>query len=170
MNIFIFFSLLLVSCTGIPKGMQAVDGFEASRYMGTWYEIARLDHFFERGLENISATYAIRDDGGIDIVNKGKKKSGEWKTAKGRAYFIDRPTIGRFKVSFFGPLYGSYNIVALDKDNYSYAMVIGPTKSYLWFLSRSRQMPKAIFDELMAYAKNRGFATDKMIIVNQSQN
>jgi len=170
MNIFLLISFLLVSCTGIPKGMQAIDDFEASRYMGTWYEIARLDHYFERGLENISATYTLRDDGSIDIVNKGRNtESDEWKIANGKAYFIDRPNKGRLKVSFFGPFYESYNIIALDKDNYSYAMVTGPTKSNLWILSRTKQLHKKIFDELLATAKKQGFATDELIIVNHDQ-
>lgn len=167
MNIFLLISFLLVSCTGIPKGINVIDGFEAGRYMGTWYEIARLDHYFERGLENISAIYTLRDDGGIDIVNKGRnKENGEWEIANGKAYFIDQPTEGRLKVSFFGPFYGSYNIIALDKENYSYAMVTGPTKSYLWVLSRTRKMPKAIFDELLDYAKKQGFETERLIIAD----
>jgi apolipoprotein D and lipocalin family protein len=166
MNILILVTLLIVSCTGIPKGIEAVDGFDLTRYMGTWYEIARLDHRFERGLENISATYTLREDGGIDILNKGRnREDGDWEKAEGKAYFIREPTKGRLKVSFLGPFYSSYNIIALDKDHYSYAMVTGPNKSYLWILSRTRQMPKEIYDRLIAQAKSHGFETDKLILV-----
>ncbi len=160
--------LLLSACTGIPEGLQAVDGFEVQRYVGTWYEIARLDHKFERGLEKISATYTLNDDGGIDVLNQGwNVATGEWKKAEGKAYFIDSADKGRLKVSFFGPFYGGYNIIALDKKNYDYVMVAGPDKSYFWLLSRTKQLPKATVDSLVAQAKNWGFATDKLIFVKQ---
>jgi apolipoprotein D and lipocalin family protein len=166
MNILILVTLLIVSCTGIPKGIEAVDGFDLTRYMGTWYEIARLDHRFERGLEDISATYTLREDGGVDILNKGRnREDGNWEKAEGKAYFIQEPNKGRLKVSFLGPFYSSYNIIALDKDHYSYAMVTGPNKSYLWILSRTRQMPKEIYGRLIAQAKSHGFETDKLILV-----
>jgi apolipoprotein D and lipocalin family protein len=166
MNILILVTLLMVSCTGIPKGIEAVDGFDIRRYAGTWYEVARLDHRFERGLENISATYTLRKDGGIDILNQGlNRDEGKWEKAEGKAYFIQEPNKGRLKVSFLGPFYSSYNIIALDKEHYSYAMVTGPNKSYLWILSRSKQMPKEIFDRLIAQAKSQGFETDKLIFV-----
>ncbi|MGR9088166.1 MAG: lipocalin family protein [Gammaproteobacteria bacterium] len=169
MKLFLIIPLLLISCTGIPKGLEAVDGFEIERYLGTWYEVARLDHSFERGLENISATYRLRADGGLDVLNTGwDKEDGEWKTAKGRAYFIQSPDKGRLKVNFLGPFYSSYNIIALDKINYSYAMVTGPSKSYLWILSRNKQMPKAVFDTLTAKAENLGFDTDRLIMVDHS--
>lgn len=98
---------LLTSCTGIPDGVTAIDGFEVERYLGTWYEIARLDRRFERGLNNISATYSLRNDGGINVLNKGwNQKKGVWEQAGGKAYFIDQPDKGRLKISFFGPFYG----------------------------------------------------------------
>ncbi len=107
----LLFSVLLSACTGIPEGLTAVDDFDVQRYLGKWYEIARLDHRFERGLENISATYRLRDDGGIDVINQGwNSKNGEWKQAEGKAYFVEQPDKGRLKVSFFGPFYGGYNI------------------------------------------------------------
>jgi apolipoprotein D and lipocalin family protein len=162
--IFVF----LTSCTGIPHGVTAVDGFEINRYLGTWYEIARLDHRFERGLNNISATYTLRDDGGINVLNKGwNQTEGAWEQAEGKAYFVDQPDKGRLKVSFFGPFYGDYNIIALDKKNYAYAMITGPDKSYFWILSRTRQLPKATLEALIEQAKQKGFATDKLIFVNQ---
>jgi apolipoprotein D and lipocalin family protein len=162
--LFILIITLLTSCAGIPEGITAVDGFEVNRYLGIWYEIARLDHRFERGLENISATYTLRDDGGIDVLNKGWDiKAGEWHEAKGKAYFVEQPDKGRLKVSFFGPFYGGYNIIDLDKKNYAYSMVAGPDRSYLWILSRTKQLPEPVLQSLIAHAKALGFATDKLI-------
>ncbi|MCK9621010.1 MAG: lipocalin family protein [Methylobacter sp.] len=157
---------LLTSCTGIPEGITAVDGFDVNRYLGTWYEIARLDHRFERGLENISATYTLREDGGIDVLNKGwDVKAGKWQEAQGKAYFVEQPDKGRLKVSFFGPFYGGYNIIDLDKKDYAYSMVTGPDRSYLWILSRTRQLPEATLQALLERAKALGFATDQLIFV-----
>lgn len=161
-------TMLLAACTGIPEGVTAVDGFEIKRYLGQWYEIARLDHRFERGLEAISATYTLRDDGGVDVLNQGwVTAKGEWKKADGTAYFVGEPDKGRLKVSFFGPFYGGYNIIALDKKDYSYALVAGPDRSYLWLLSRQKQLPKATLDSLLEQAKAWGFATDKLIFTKQ---
>jgi apolipoprotein D and lipocalin family protein len=164
----ILFAVFLTGCTGIPDGVTAVDGFEVKRYLGTWYEIARLDHRFERGLNNISATYTLRDDGGINVLNKGwNQAEGKWEQADGKAYFVDQPDKGRLKVSFFGPFYGGYNIIALDKKNYAYSMITGPDKSYFWILSRTRKLPKTTLEQLIEMAKQQGFATDKLIFVSQ---
>ena len=164
----VLFAPLLSGCTGIPEGVTAIDGFEINRYMGTWYEIARLDHRFERGLNNISATYTLRGDGGVNVLNKGwNQKEGKWEQAEGKAYFVEQPDKGRLKVSFFGPFYGGYNIIALDKKTYAYSMVSGPDKSYFWILSRTKQLPIATLEKLTDEAKQLGFATDKLIFVNQ---
>jgi apolipoprotein D and lipocalin family protein len=169
MKLFLLLLAALSSgCTGIPKGVTAIDDFEINRYLGTWYEIARLDHRFERGLNNISATYTLRNDGSVNVLNKGwNQADGEWEQAEGKAYFVDQPDIGRLKVSFFGPFYGGYNIIELDKKDYAYSMVTGPDKSYLWILSRNRQLPKATLEALIEKAKKLGFATDKLIFVKQ---
>jgi apolipoprotein D and lipocalin family protein len=157
---------VLTGCTGIPEGIKAVDGFDINRYLGTWYEIARLDHRFERGLEKISATYTLREDGGVDVLNKGwDVKAGEWSQAQGKAYFVEQPDKGRLKVSFFGPFYGGYNIIDLDKQNYAYSMVTGPDRSYFWILSRTPQLPEAKLQTLLKRAKALGFATDQLIFV-----
>jgi apolipoprotein D and lipocalin family protein len=164
--IIILFSLLFISCVGIPEGIQPVQNFDVKRYLGTWYEIARLDHSFERGLNNISATYTLRDDGGIDVLNRGfDNKKNKWKEAKGKAHFIGEKTVASLKVSFFGPFYGGYNVIALDKDHYSYAMVCGPDRSYLWILSREKALDKEILDKLIERARRLGFDTDKLIFV-----
>jgi len=167
-KLLVLIAALLSGCTGIPEGLTAIDGFEVNRYLGTWYEIARLDHRFERGLKNISATYTLREDGGVNVLNKGwNQADGEWEQAEGKAYFVEQPDIGRLKVSFFGPFYGGYNIIELDKKDYSYSMITGPNKSYFWILSRTRQLPKATMEALIKKAEQLGFATDKLIFANQ---
>jgi apolipoprotein D and lipocalin family protein len=159
--------LLFMGCTGIPEGLRAIGGFQAERYLGTWYEIARLDHSFERGLNNVSATYTSRKDGGIDVLNRGyDRKTGQWKEARGKAHFIDQTDEGRLKVSFFGPFYGAYNIIALDKEHYRYAMVCGPDRSYLWILAREPNLDKTTLDQLVKLAGSLGFATGKLIYVS----
>lgn len=174
-NIFLLLlPLLLMACSGQPEGVHTIKSFDANQYLGTWYEIARLDHSFERDLEKVTATYSLRDDGGIKVINKGfKAKTNEWKVAEGKGYFIDPPNIdktntGRLKVSFFGPFYGAYNIIELDKPYYNYVMVCGPDKSYFWILSRIPQLAYPIKQDLIAKAKELGFATDKLIYVNQA--
>ncbi len=168
---FLMFSMLFAGCVGIPDGVNAIDGFDVNRYLGTWYEIARFDHSFERGLSNVSANYSFRDDGGIKVLNKGfKDESGEWKEAEGKAYFVVNPSTGRLKVSFFGPFYGGYNIIALDKENYSYSLVCGNDRDYLWILSRTKTMDETTLKKLVAIADSLGFDTKKFIYVNQNKN
>ena len=158
--------LLAAACTGVTDGVSVVDDFELDRYLGTWYEIARLDHSFERGLTNVTAEYGLRDDGGVSVVNRGyRAKAGEWDEARGKAYLVDEPDVGRLKVSFFGPFYGGYNIVELDKSDYSYSMVVGPNRSYLWILARSPELDAATLDALVAKADSLGFPTDELIVV-----
>jgi apolipoprotein D and lipocalin family protein len=159
-------AVLATGCTGLPAGVEPVKGFELDRYLGTWYEIARLDHPFERGLENITATYELRGDGGVRVLNRGFDVSaGTWREAEGKAYFIGSPDVGRLKVSFFGPFYGSYNIMALDQEGYRWAMISGPDTDYLWILSRDPVLPEGVLDRLLALAADRGFDTGKLIYV-----
>ncbi|MDJ0778729.1 MAG: lipocalin family protein [Gammaproteobacteria bacterium] len=159
---------LLAACTGIPDGVKAVDDFELEQYLGTWYEVARLDHRFERGLSNVTANYSLRDDGGVAVVNRGYRgDTGEWDEANGKAYFVDAPNVGRLKVSFFGPFYGGYNVVAVDPARYS--LVVGPDRSYLWILSRTPSLEDAVLTELVARAERLGFATDELIYVEHDR-
>jgi apolipoprotein D and lipocalin family protein len=156
----------LAGCTGIPEGVEAVDDFELDRYLGTWYEIARLDHRFERGLTSVTATYSRREDGGVRVVNRGyDAEAGEWQEAVGKAYFVGSPEIGRLKVSFFGPFYGGYNVIDLDTQAYSYSMVAGPDRSYLWILARSPGLDRAVVERLVDKAAGLGFAIDELIFV-----
>ncbi len=160
---------LLSGCTGTPKGVTPVQGFQAERYLGTWYEIARLDHSFERGLVDVSARYQRRSDGGIDVLNAGFNPDKQaWKEAKGRAYFIDTPQTGSLKVSFFGPFYGAYHVMALDPD-YRWAMVAGPSHDYLWILSRTPSLPEAVVADLLETARQAGFDLSSLIRVSQQQ-
>lgn len=159
-------ALLLSACTGIPEGLKPVHGFEIDRYLGQWHEIARLDHSFERGLTDVSATYTLRNDGGIDVLNRGfDPQRGKWSEAKGRAYFLDSPQIASLKVSFFGPFYGGYHVIALDREAYRYALISGPSRDYLWILARESKLPAATLESLVAKAHAAGFETEKLIYV-----
>lgn len=161
---------LMTGCTGIPSGTQAVTDFELDRYLGEWYEIARLDHSFERGLECVTARYSVRDDGGVKVINRGyNPEEQRWEEAEGRAYFIDEDHIGRLKVSFFGPFYGGYNILELD-DDYQWALVSGPNRDYLWILSRSPHLDKATEKRLRQRAAEMNFPTEELIDVAQGDN
>ncbi len=157
---------LLAGCTGKPDGVVPVDGFDLERYLGTWYEIARLDHAFESGLDNITARYSLREDGGVRVLNRGfSAESNEWKDAEGKAYFVGSPDQGHLKVSFFGPFYGSYIVFELD-ENYQYAFVSGPDTSYLWLLSRTAKVDQAVIDHFIARASSLGYSTDELIFVD----
>jgi len=158
----------LVGCTGVPKGIVAVDHFELNRYLGTWYEIARIDNWFERGTEQVSATYSLREDGMVRVFNKGyDPDKRRWKTIEGRAKFVGDPTVGELKVSFFGPFYAGYNVIDLDRERYSWAMVSGSSRSYFWILSRTPQMDRTLVSRLLSDAHTRGFDTLKVIRVRQ---
>lgn len=160
-------SLLLGGCIGLPHGIEPVRNFELERYLGTWYEIARLDHSFERGLTRVTAEYSLREDGGMRVVNRGyNPATGTWKDAVGRAYFVAGPRFGRLRVSFFGPFYGGYNIIALDQENYQWAMVCGPSRDYLWILARSPQLEADVLEPLIGQAGRLGFPATELIRVS----
>jgi apolipoprotein D and lipocalin family protein len=164
-----FSALLLVSCLGKPPGVTPVESFELERYLGRWYEIARLDHSFERGLENITANYSLRDDGGVRVVNRGwSVEDGAWEEAEGKAFFVEDDDIGYLKVSFFGPFYGSYVVFGLDQENYQYAFVSGPDTSYLWLLARQPEADERMVRRFIEQAGALGFDTDRLIFVDHS--
>lgn len=149
----------------VPEGIQPVSGFEVERYMGRWYEIARLDHRFERGLERVTAEYALQPDGTVQVVNRGfATAKGEWQEARGRAKFLDRSDVGALKVSFFGPFYGGYNVIDLDPQ-YQHVLIAGPSRTYLWILSRTWNPPRAEVERLVARAATLGFDTGALIYV-----
>ncbi len=159
--------LMLWGCTGTPENIKPVTNFELDRYLGKWYEIARLDHSFEKGLTRVTAEYALNNDDGVTVINRGYKASeGEWETAEGKAYFVQSPDIGHLKVSFFGPFYASYVIMALDKENYQYAMVTGPDRDYLWILARTPTLDEETLNALLTQAEQAGYAVDELIFVD----
>ena len=156
--------LLLGGCAGAPEGVAPVAGFEPERYLGVWHEIARLDHSFERGLTRVTAEYSARPDGGLRVVNRGYDAAkGAWKEAVGKAYFTGDRSVGRLKVSFFGPFYGGYNIIDLDKEGYRYALVCGPDRGYLWILAREPRLPEAELKRLTDKASELGFDTGRLV-------
>lgn len=168
-TLFMGVAVMISGCTGVPKGLTPVTGFDTDRYLGTWYEIARLDHTFERNLTHVRATYSLRAEGEIRVENEGfDARKREWKRIEGRAKFILDPDIGSLKVSFFGPFYSGYHIIALDKENYGYAMVTGPSRSYLWILSRDKNLDVSKRDDLISRAEALGFDTQKLIIVDHN--
>ncbi len=158
---------LLTGCVGIPENVKPVENFKIEKYLGKWYEIARLDHSFERGLSRVTADYSLRDDGGLKVINRGYSvKENKWKEAEGKAYFVRGSDQGYLKVSFFGPFYGSYIVFELDHENYQYSLVSGPDKSYFWILARTPQINENIKNVLIAKAAALGFDTSKLIHVN----
>jgi len=160
----------LFGCTGIPSGLEPVTGFELDRYLGKWYEIARLDHSFERNMSNVSAHYSRGEEGEILVVNRGfDEKKGKWEKIEGRAYFLGEKNTGSLKVSFFGPFYGGYHVIALDKANYRYSMVSGPKRSYLWILAREKTLDQDTLSSLVGRARAWGFETDKLIYVKHDR-
>ncbi|TNF92413.1 MAG: lipocalin [Gammaproteobacteria bacterium] len=164
--VFLFALLTINACTGIPDGVEPVKEFDLNKYLGKWYEIARLDHSFERGLDKVTAEYSLRNDGGVKVVNKGYANAEKkWKEAEGRAYFVRGSDEGYLKVSFFGPFYGSYIIFELDEKEYRYAFVSGPDKSYLWLLSRTPEVPDELIGKFFSRVKSQGIDTDNVILV-----
>jgi apolipoprotein D and lipocalin family protein len=165
----LFMSLLVSSCLGIPKGVSPVADFDSHKYLGKWYEIARLDQSFERGLDRVTAEYSLRDDGGVRVINRGfSSAENKWKEAEGKAYFVRGQGEGYLKVSFFGPFYGSYVVFGLDKEKYQYAFVTGYNKSYLWFLSRTPTVSSELIDQFVKRSKDLGFDTDHLIFVKHN--
>jgi apolipoprotein D and lipocalin family protein len=159
--------MFLMGCVGIPQNVKPVENFKLEKYLGKWYEIARLDHSFERGLTRITADYSLRDDGGVRVLNRGySAKEDSWKEVEGKAFFVKGSDQGYLKVSFFGPFYGSYIVFELDHENYQYSLVCGPDKSYLWILSRSPKIKKDIQNILMAKAAALGFDPSKLIFAD----
>jgi len=167
--ILVTFTAGIAGCSAVPEGLTPVTGFETERYLGKWYEIARLDHRFERNLNNVSATYTRSENGEIQVLNRGYDvKTKEWKEIEGHARLLEGETVGSLKVSFFGPFYGGYHIIELDEQNYSYSMVSGPSRSYLWILARTTTLDDAVYEELVAKASGWGFDTAGLIKVEHN--
>ena len=156
------------ACANIPEGAIAVKHFDSERYLGKWYEIARFDFRFERGLNNTTANYTLNTDGSIRVENRGfdyVKKT--WKKAVGKAKFVTTPDEARLKVSFFGPFYGGYNVIALDSA-YKYALIAGSDLGYMWILSRETTMPEDVKQKYLDLAKKIGFNTDALLWIEHT--
>ena len=157
---------LATGCVSGPKVDNApVAALDLNRYLGEWYEIARFDHSFERGVEQAKANYSLKDDGTIEVVNSGIK-NGKPKTAIGKGKRTDTPAL--LRVSFFGPFYADYRVMMIDED-YTYALVGSGSADYLWILSRTSGLPETAKSELLAEAQRRGYDTDKLIWVRQGK-
>lgn len=157
----------VVGCTSIPKGVKPVTPFSEQKYLGKWYEIARMDYSFERHLNNVTAEYSLKPNGMIKVDNKGYDyRKNKWKQSIGKAKFAGDNNTGALKVSFFGPFYAGYYVIALD-DQYKYAMVAGDKLKYLWILSREKTIPENIKTQYLALAKKIGFNTEALIWVKQ---
>jgi apolipoprotein D and lipocalin family protein len=160
----------LSACNKKPDDITPVKHFQAEKYLGTWYEIARLDNRFEKGLSRVSATYSLRDDGGISVLNRGySADKNEWKESLGKAYFVEDKNTGFLKVSFFGPFYGSYVVFDLD-EHYQYSLVSGGDKSYFWLLARTPTISSELQAQLLKKAAALGFDTTQIVFVNQTKN
>lgn len=154
---------LLSGCVSTPTGIVPVNDFSLERYLGTWHEVARLDHSFERGLSHVSAQYSLNDDGSVQVINRGwNDEDNQWKEAIGVAKFVDGEEIGHLKVSFFGPFYGSYVVFYLEED-YSAAVVSGYNRDYLWILAREPDLPAYKLNKYVRIAQSAGFDTEQLL-------
>ena len=158
-------ALAACASTSPPPGIAPVTGFELTRYEGRWHELARLDHSFERGMTDVSATYQRQSDGSVRVVNRGfDTEKNAWREAVGKALFTDDVGTASLKVSFFGPFYGGYHVAALDAG-YQWALVVGPDRSYCWILSRTPTLPASVRDHIVALAQGLGIDTQALIWV-----
>jgi apolipoprotein D and lipocalin family protein len=159
----------LYSCSAIPDGAVAVRPFDKERYLGKWYEIARLDFKYEKHLNNTTAEYSLNDNGTIKVVNQGYDTlKGEWVEAVGKAKFAGEDSIAMLKVLFFGPFYSGYNVIALDEE-YKYALVAGKSLKYLWILSRSTEIPEEVRDKYLEMAADIGYTISDLIWVEHDR-
>lgn len=153
----------------IPRGIEAVKNFDAEKYLGKWYEIARLDFRYEKNINNTTAHYSLNEDGSIKVVNRGfNYKKNEYEEAVGKAIFVDSPQEAKLKVSFFGPFYAGYNVIAIDKS-YKYALVVGRSRDYLWLLSRRKSMPENIKEEYLQLARKLGYKTENLVWIEHNR-
>ncbi|MFA6769817.1 MAG: lipocalin family protein [Bacteroidales bacterium] len=159
----------LFSCSTIPKGVVAITPFESERYLGKWYEIARIDFKYEKDLNNVTAHYSLNEDGTIKVDNRGfNTVTKEWSQAIGKAKFAKDENIAMLKVSFFGPFYSGYNVIAIDPD-YRYALIGGSKFKYLWILSREADIPKEVEDIYLKMAKEAGYHVQDLLWIEHSK-
>ena len=160
-----FLFLALTACISTPEGIEPVSGFEQERYLGTWYEVARIENRFERGLSNVTASYSVKENGDIRVLNRGYKTAKDkWETAEGKAKFVGAPETAHLKVSFFGPIFASYIVFDLDED-YQYSFVTGNDRSYLWLLSRTPEVSPELKEKFLTRINALDFDTNNLIWV-----
>ncbi|SEO93043.1 apolipoprotein D and lipocalin family protein [Flavobacterium sp. CF108] len=163
-------AFVLYSCgSTIPKKAVAVINFDKAKYLGKWFEIARLDYKWERNLDNVTAEYSLNDNGTIRVDNKGYDvKKDRWEQSIGKARFVKKDNVGMLKVSFFGPFYSGYNIIAVDSD-YKYALVAGESLKYMWILSRETTMPESIKADFLIKAQEIGYNISDLVWVKHDK-
>lgn len=154
-------SFFTISCMAQKTDNTPVGEFNLQRYLGNWYEIARMNHSFEKGISHAQANYTLQGDGSILVVNSGIKK-GKVKVSQGKAKLTD--TVGVLRVSFFGPFYSDYRVLMVDPD-YQYALVGSRKDKYLWILSRTPVLSDTVLCEILREAGDRGYRTDGLIWV-----
>ncbi len=168
--IFVLVSMILNGGCQPEKEMrlniETVKSLDLQRYLGRWYEIARFDHRFERGLVGATATYSMHEDGKIKVVNQGRKNvlDGKLSIAEGKAKLTSEP--GKLKVSFFWIFYADYFVLELDSD-YQWALIGSSSSKYLWILSRTPKLDDNVKNMILHKAENRGYDTSKLIWVEQ---
>ncbi|QSW90094.1 MULTISPECIES: lipocalin family protein [Flavobacterium] len=162
--------IALSSCGGgIPDKAKPVTNFDKARYLGKWYEIARLDYKWERDLNNVTAEYSLNDNGTIKVDNKGYDvKKDKWEESIGKAKFVKKDNIGMLKVSFFGPFYSGYNVIAIDTE-YKYALVAGESLKYMWILSREKTIPESVKAEFLIKAQDIGYNVTDLVWVKHDK-
>lgn len=159
--------LFISSCSMMPKNSKAVNNFTIGNYLGKWYEVARLENRFERNMTHTTANYTLRNDGKVKVVNSGfDTLKNKQKQAVGKAKFRGAADVAALKVSFFGPFYAGYNVLALD-ENYKYALVAGGSLKYLWILSREKTIPENVKEKYLEIARSVGYDTEALIWVKQ---
>jgi apolipoprotein D and lipocalin family protein len=161
--------VMVAGCTGRPDGIEPVSPFDVGRYSGEWFEIMRLDHSFERGLTNVTATYTLREDGSVGVLNRGFDRADcRWKEADGKAVFQGEPDVASLSVTFFWPFAGGYHVFALDQRDYSWALISGPSRDYFWLLARTPDLSADIRNTRVDQARAQGFPVDELILVDHS--
>lgn len=170
LTLLLSFGLLhsMISCSSMPEKAHPVNQFDVNRYLGTWYEIARFDYRFEKDFDNAMAQYSLNEDGSVKVVNSGYNfKKEKWISVNGTAKFRGDKDTAALKVSFFGPFYAGYNVVALE--DYKYALVAGKNLDYLWILSREKTIPENIRQNFITKAQEIGYDTSRLIWVKQDK-
>lgn len=163
-------SIFLVACIGVPDDIEPIDNLNLDQYLGTWYEIARLENKFEKGLSNVTAEYSLNSNGSIKVINRGYNDAqGDWQDITGKACFVDQANIAHLKVSFFGPFYSSYIVFELGEE-YEYAFITGVDKNFLWLLSRTPDVKQSLIDQFLETAEKKNFNLGEIIMVNQELN